>query len=142
PPSTDLVPVKYHLCTFVSNSVHVFPSTYRGQAEKRRSETVSSLPQKPTAHLMSIKSLLEKHNPREAYEILAAQIILANERTRDAPPSRVQTAESHRIKITENKLQEIRTGRFGRVQLPSEEEARYWLQQWCEGAKHKEEPPI
>jgi len=90
---------------------------------------------------MSMKSLLEKHNPREAYEILAAQIILANERTRDAPPSRVQTAESHRIKITENKLQEIRTGRFGRVQLPSEGEARYWLQQWREGAKPNQETP-
>jgi len=41
--------------------------------EKRRSETVSSLPQKPTADLKSVKSLLEKHTPAEAYEILAAQ---------------------------------------------------------------------
>jgi hypothetical protein len=82
------------------------------------------------------------YTAREAFEILAAQLILANQRTRDAPPSRVQTAESHRIKITENKLQEIRTGRFGRVQLPSEEEARYWLQQWREGAKPKQETPI
>ena len=104
---------------------------------------MSSLPQKPLADPKKVKKLLEKYNPREAYEILAAQIILANERTQDpVPPSRVQTAESHRIKITENKLQEIRTGSFGRVQLPSEEEARYWLQQWREGAKPKEETPI
>jgi len=34
---------------------------------------VSSLPQKPTADLKSVKSLLEKHTPGEAYEILAAQ---------------------------------------------------------------------
>jgi len=103
---------------------------------------MSSIPQKPLADPKKVKKLLEKYNPREAYEILAAQIILANERTQDAPPSRVQTAESHRIKITENKLQEIRTGRFGRVQLPSEEEARYWLQQWREGAKPKERTPM
>src|SRR5437870_1178435 len=102
---------------------------------------MSSLPQKPLGDPKKVKKLLEKYNPREAYEILAAQIILANERTRDAPPSRVQR-ESQRIKITENKLQEIRTGRFGRVQLPSEEEARYWLQQWREGAKPKQETPI
>ena len=103
---------------------------------------MSSLPQKPIGDPEKVKKLLEKYNPREAYEILATQIILANQRTRDAPPSRVQTAESQRIKITENKLQEIRTGRFGRVQLPSEEEARYWLQQWREGAKPKEDTPI
>ena len=103
---------------------------------------MSSLPQKPLGDPKKVKKLLEKYNPREAYEILAAQIILANERTRDTPPSRVQTAESHRIKITENKLQEIRTGRFGRVQLPSEEEARYWLERWREGAKPKQETPI
>jgi len=36
-------------------------------------------------------------------------------------------------------LQEIRTGRYGRVQLPSQEEARYWLQQWREAAMPKEE---
>ena len=104
---------------------------------------MSSLPQKPLGDPKKVKKLLEKYNPREAYEILAAQIILANERTQEAhPPSRVQTAESHRIKITENKLQEIRTGRFGRVQLPSEEEARYWLERWREGAKPKQETPI
>ena len=39
-------------------------------------------------------------------------------------------------------MQEIRTGRFVRVLLPSEEEARYWLEQWREGAKPKEETPI
>jgi len=46
-----------------------------------------------------------------------------------------------RIKIIEKDLQEVRTGRFGRVQLPSEE-ARYWLQQWREGAKPREETPV
>jgi hypothetical protein len=102
---------------------------------------MSSFPQKPPANQKQMKRLLEKYNAREAYDKLAARIILANERTRVAPPSRVQTAESHRIKINENKLQEIRTGRFGRVQLPSEEEARYWLQQWREGATPKEDTP-
>ncbi len=102
---------------------------------------MSSLPQKPLDP-RKIQKLLEKYNPREAYEILAAQIILANERTQEAlPPSRVQK-ETRKIKITETALHEIRTGRFGRVQLPSEEEARYWLQQWREGAKPKEETPI
>jgi hypothetical protein len=103
---------------------------------------LSSLPQKPIGDPKKVKKLLEKYNPREAYEILATQIILADQRTRDAPPSRVQTAESQKIKITENELQKIRTGRFGRVQLPTEEEARYWLQQWREGAKPKEETLI
>jgi hypothetical protein len=102
---------------------------------------LSSLPQKPIGDPKKVKKLLEKYNPREAYEVLATQIILANQRTRDAPPSRVKT-ETQKITITETDLQEIRTGRFGRVQLPSEEEARYWLQQWREGAKPKEEPPI
>jgi len=102
---------------------------------------MSSLPQKPLDP-RKIQKLLEKYNPREAYEILAAQIILANERTQEAlPPSRVQK-ETRKIKITETALHEIRTGRFGRVQLPSEEEARYWLQQWREGAKPKQETPI
>ena len=32
----DLVPKKYHLWTFVSNTLHIFPSTNRSQAEKRR----------------------------------------------------------------------------------------------------------
>jgi len=44
-------------------------------------------------------------------------------------------------KITERALHEIRTGRFGRVQLPSQEEARYWLQQWREGAQPKQKTP-
>jgi len=34
---------------------------------------MSSFPQKPTADLKSVKSLLEKHTSAEAYEILAAQ---------------------------------------------------------------------
>ncbi|OLB70372.1 hypothetical protein AUI06_06985 [archaeon 13_2_20CM_2_52_21] len=77
---------------------------------------MSSFPQKPTADLKSVKSLLENHNPRETYEILAAQIILANKRTQDLiPPSRVQT-ETRKIRITETDLHEIRTGRFCRVQ--------------------------
>ncbi len=100
---------------------------------------MSVLPQKPSMEPGTLKKLLEKYDPREAYEILAAQIILANERTRDTlPPSRVQE-ESRKISITERGLQEIRTGRYGRVQLPSQEEARYWLQQWREAAMPKEE---
>jgi len=100
---------------------------------------MSSLPLKPPAGPKKLKKLLEKYTPREAYKILAAQIILANERTRDTlPPSRVQ-AESRKITITERGLREIGTGRFGRVQLPSQEEARYWLQQWREAAMPKEE---
>ena len=102
---------------------------------------MSSLPQKPLGDPKKVKKLLEKYNPRDAYEILAAQIILANERTRDAPPSRVQK-ETRKIKITETALHAIKTGRFGRVQLPSQEEARYWLQQWREGAQPKQETPI
>ena len=45
------------------------------------------------------------------------------------------------LTIAERGLQEIRTGRYGRVQLPSQEEARYWLQQWREAAKPKQETP-
>ena len=89
-----------------------------------------------------MKRLLEKHNAREVYDKLAARIILANARTRDPlPPARVQT-ETRRISITERDLQEINTGRFRRVQLPTEEGARYWLQQWREGATRKDETPI
>jgi len=103
---------------------------------------MSVLPQKPSMEPGTLKKLLEKYDPREAYEILAAQIILANERTRDTlPPSRVQE-ESRKISITERGLQEIRTGRYGRVQLPSQEEARYWLQQWREAAMPKEEVAV
>jgi len=103
---------------------------------------MSSLPLKPPAGQKKLEKLLEKYTPREAYEILAAQIILANEWTRDTlPPSRVQT-ESRKITITERGLQEIRTGRYGRVQLPSQEEARYWLQQWHEAAMPKEEVAV
>ena len=47
-----------------------------------------------------------------------------------------------RIRITERDLHEIRSGRFGRVQLPSKKEARYWLKQWREGAKPKQETHI
>jgi len=103
---------------------------------------MSSLLKKPSTDPRELKKLLETYNAREVFQIAAARIILANERTRDAPPSRVQTAESHRFEITERELQEIQTGRFGGIQLPSEDEARYWLQQWREGAKRKEETPI
>ena len=100
---------------------------------------MSSLPLKPPAGPKNLKKLLEKCTAREAYEILAAQIILANERTRDnLLPSRVQTG-SRKITITERGLEKVRTGRYGRVQLPSQEEARYWLQQWREAAMPKEE---
>ena len=103
---------------------------------------MSSLPQKPLGDPKKVKKLLEKYNPREAYEILAARIILANERTQETlPQSRVQK-ETRKIKITETALHAIKTGRFGRVQLPSQEEARYWLQQWREGAQPKQETPI
>ena len=104
---------------------------------------MSSLPQRSPTDPRKIKKLLERgYTAREAFEILAARIILANQRTQEAlSQSRVQT-ESRKIKITERDLHEIRTGRFGRVQLPSQEEARYWLQQWREGAKRKEETPI
>jgi hypothetical protein len=102
---------------------------------------MSAPPRKSIADPKKIEKLLEGHTAQEAFEILAAQIILANKRTQEAPPSRVQE-EPRKIKITERDLQKVRTGRFGRVQLPSEEEARYWLQQWREGAKPKEEIPI
>jgi len=46
------------------------------------------------------------------------------------------------LTIAERGLQEIRTGRYGRVQLPSQEEARYWLQQWREAAMPKEEVAV
>jgi len=101
---------------------------------------MSALPQKPPTDPRKIKKLVESHTAREAFEILAARIILANQRMGDVPPSRVQS-ETQGINVTENELQEIRTGRFGRVQLPSEEEARYWLQQWREGTRPKEEIP-
>ena len=103
---------------------------------------MSALPQKPVEAPKKIQKLLKKYNAREAYDILAARIILANERIRDTlPPSRVQT-ESRKITITERGLQEIRIGRYGRVQLPSQEEARYWLQQWREAAMPKEDVAV
>jgi len=102
---------------------------------------MSSLPQKPSTDPRELKKLLETYSAREVFQITAARIILANERTRDDPPSGVLT-ESRKIKISEKELEDIRTGRLGRVQLPTEEEARYWLQQWREGAKPKEETPI
>ena len=98
----------------------------------------------------TLKKLLEKYDPREAYEILAAQIILANERTRDTlPPSRIQTrtqetrsrvqSKSQGLSLTAKDLEDLRTGRYGRFQLPSQEEARYLLQRWREAAMLPEE---
>jgi hypothetical protein len=101
---------------------------------------MSAPPQKSAADPKKLRKVLESHTAREAFEILAAQIILANKKTQDSP-TRVQE-ETRKIKITERHLQEIRSGRFRRVQLPSEEEARYWLRQWREGAKPKDETPV
>ena len=102
---------------------------------------MSALPQKPIADPKKIEKLLREYSGSEAYDILAARIILANERIRDtSPPSRVLT-DSRKMTITEQDLHDITTGRFGRNQLPSEEEARYWLKKWRDGAKPKQEPP-
>ena len=102
---------------------------------------MSSLPQKPPAGQKQIRGLLEKHSPRETFDILAARITLANERVRDPlPPSRVQT-RSQRTSLSAKDLEDIRTRHYGRIQLPSQEEARYWLQQWREGATPKEDTP-
>ena len=79
---------------------------------------------------------------RLAQKNLATQIIIANEQTRDTlPPSWVQT-ESRNTTITGRGPGDIRTGRYGRVQLPSQEEARYWLQKWREAAMPKEEVAV
>ncbi len=110
-------------------------------------------PHKPPIGEKKIKKLSESHTPRETFEILAAQIILANERTRDTlPPSRIQTrtqetrsrvqSKSQGLSLTAKDLEDLRTGRYGRIQLPSQEEARYWLQRWREPAMPKEEVAI
>ena len=104
---------------------------------------MSAPPQKPLEDPKKIKKLLETgYTAQEAWEILAARIVLARDQPLEPQPSPHVSTGSQKIKITERDLQQIRTGRFGRVQLPSEEEARYWLQQWREGAKPKEETPI
>jgi len=59
--------------------------------------------------------------------------------TRETPSRSRVPAKPYRITVAERDLQEIRTGRFGRIQVLGEEEALYWLQQWREGAKPKEE---
>lgn len=124
---------------------------------------MSSLPQKPPVDPRKVEKLLERHTAREAFEILAAQIILANERTRGVlPPSRVQTerhrlsiterdsgpdragrvrvqAEERRIRLTAKDLEDLKAGRYMRFQLPSEEEARYWLEQWNKGKRRGQE---
>ena len=102
---------------------------------------MSALPQKPPVDPRKVKQLLEKHNAREAFQILAAQIILANDQVREPlPPSHFQT-RSRRTSLTAQDLEDVRTGRYGRIQLPSQEEARFWLQQWREAAKPKQETP-
>jgi hypothetical protein len=102
---------------------------------------MSSLPQKPPAGQKQIRGLLEKHSPRETFDILATRIALANERVRDPlRSSRLQT-RPQRTSLTAQDLEDIRTGRYGRIQLPTQEEARYWLQQWREGARSKEDTP-
>ena len=114
---------------------------------------MSALPQKPVEAPKKIQKLLKKYNAREAYDILAARIILANERIRDTlPPSRVQTrtqetrsrvqSKSQGLSLTAKDLEDLRTGRYGRIQLPSQEEARYWLKRWREAAMPKEEIAI
>ncbi len=114
---------------------------------------MSALPQKPVEAPKKIQKLLKKYNAREAYDILAARIILANERIRDTlPPSRVQTmtqetrsrvqSKSQGLSLTAKDLEDLKTGRYGRIQLPSQEEARYWLQRWREAAMPKEEIAI
>ena len=104
---------------------------------------MSAPPQKPLEDPKKIMKLLETgYTAQEAWEILAARIVLARDEPREPQPSSRVSTGSQQVKITETDLQQIRTGRFRRMQLPSEEEARYWLQQWREGAKPKEEPPI
>src|SRR5437660_12856104 len=95
-----------------------------GRVQRRsRNYTKNITPEKPTKSWQH-RSSSQTNGPR-----------------RPSLSPRVQK-ETRKIKITETALHEIRTGRFGRVQLPSEEEARYWLRQWREGAKLKEETPI
>lgn len=113
---------------------------------------MSSLPQKPPVDPRKVKKLLESHTAREAFQILAARIILANERVRDKtlPPSRTRVqSESHRTPVqmesrklilTGKDLDDIKTGRYRRFQLPSEDEANYWLQQWRDGIKRGQDP--
>lgn len=124
---------------------------------------MSSLPQKPPIDSRRVKKLLERYDAREAFDILAAQIILANERTRGVlPPSRVQTerrrisiterdsgpnragrervqGEERKIRLTAKDLEDLKAGRYLRFQLPSEDEARYWLQQWRAGKRRAQE---
>jgi hypothetical protein len=103
---------------------------------------MSSLPQKSPAGQKQIRGLLEKHSPRETFDILAARITVANERVRDPLPSSHLQIRPQRSSLTAQDLEDVRTGRYGRIQLPSQEEARYWLQQWREAAKPKQETPV
>src|SRR5437016_12864078 len=102
---------------------------------------MSSPPQKPLGDPKKVKKLLEKYNPREAYEILAAQIILANERTQETLPQSRVHKETRKIKITETALHPSKTGRHGRGQLPSQEGTSYGLQQQAKGAQPKQKTP-
>ena len=55
---------------------------------------MSALPQKPPTDPRKIKKPLESHTAREAFEILAARIILANQQTREVPSSRLSASAS------------------------------------------------
>jgi hypothetical protein len=125
---------------------------------------MSALPQKPPVDPETVEKLLESHTAQESFQILAAQIILANQRTRDPlPPSRIQTerrrisiterdsgpdrtrrygrvhAEERKIRLSAKDLEDLKAGRYLRFQLPSEEEARYWLKLWNEGKRRMQE---
>ena len=86
-----------------------------------------------------IKELLENLTAPEEFEILAARILLANEKRRETVSRPRLRSKTRKIASLEKDLDKIRTELDRRVQLPSEEEARYWLKQWREGAPSKQE---
>jgi hypothetical protein len=125
---------------------------------------MSALPQRPPVDPETVEKLLESHTAQESFQILAAQIILANQRTRDPlPPSRVQTerrkititerdsgpkrtgpyrevaTEERKIRLTAKDLEDLKAGRYLRFQLPSEEEARHMLKLWNEANRRGQE---
>lgn len=51
----------------------------------------------------------------------------------------VAQAWERRIRLSAKELEDLKAGRYMRFQLPSEEEARYWLQQWREGKRRAQE---
>jgi hypothetical protein len=83
----------------------------------------------------------EAYRPRSV-QILATQIRLTKEQIPEPlPPSCMQTV-SQRISLIAQDLEDIRTDCYRRIQLHSQEEARYTLQQWREAAKPKQETPV